>query len=103
MILYYFLMFCAGICLHMSVLHFFHFAETAKHPMIRIWKHPRTASALWGSFQLACGLIIPVAYSYRLSLAWDSFFAFLGFCAWGVLRGRILDRKALRDVAVVKE
>lgn len=92
----YFLYFCAGIFFHISMLHFFCFSETASHPMIRIWKSPKTASSIWGSIQLFSGLLIILLLKYQFGLNLNTLFLFIGFSGWGILRGFILDRKEMR-------
>jgi len=88
-----FLFFFAGICFHMSFLHFYGFAETASHPMIHMWKYPKLASAVWGSIQLGVGLIVISQLGYQLQQTLETLFLFLGFAAWGVFRAVILERK----------
>jgi hypothetical protein len=69
----------------MSVLHFFSWRETATHPMIRMWKRSRLASAIWGSIQLAAGVVILLAVGYRFRFSFDTLALVVGFCFWGVL------------------
>jgi hypothetical protein len=88
-----FLYFCAGIFLHMSVLHFFFFEETARHPMIRMWKSRGLASALWGCVQLGSGLAILLFSGYRFGPDMDTLLIFLGFCAWGIVHGLWADKR----------
>jgi hypothetical protein len=80
-----FLCFCAGIFFHMSVLHFFCFAQTASHPMIRMWKRPKLASSIWGSIQLVAGALILLLLNYRFRLDLDTLTLLAGFCFWGIL------------------
>ncbi len=87
----------AGVCFHMSILHFYVFSETASHPMIRMWKRPKLASSLWGGIQLAVGLAIVLLLNYQLQLTLDTFFLFAGFVAWGVVRAAILENKASKS------
>jgi hypothetical protein len=89
----YLLFLFAGICFHMSILHFYGFSETASHPMIRIWKYPKLASSIWGSVQLAVGLIVVLLLKFQLQQAFDTLFLFVGFVAWGILRAAILENK----------
>jgi len=94
-----FLFFFAGICFHMSFLHFYGFAETASHPMIRMWKYPKLASAVWGSIQLGVGLVVIALLGYQLRQAFETLFLFLGFALWGVFRAVILERKEKKSQA----
>jgi hypothetical protein len=80
-----FLCFVAGVFFHMSFLHFFCFAETSTHPMIRMWKRPRLASAIWGSIQLFAGALILLLITFRFALDLDTVMLLAGFCFWGVL------------------
>ena len=89
----YLLLFFAGICFHMCILHFYGFSETASHPMIRIWKYPKLASSIWGSIQLAIGLIIVMLLNYRLQETLDTLCLFIGFVAWGTVRAIVLENK----------
>lgn len=88
----YLLLFFAGICFHMSFLHFYGFSETASHPMIRIWRYPKLASSIWGSVQLAVGLIIVLLLNYQLQ-TFDTLFLFIGFAVWGIMRAVVLENK----------
>jgi hypothetical protein len=81
------LLFCAGVFFHMSAVHFFRFEETASHPLIRIWKSPSIASAVWACIQLALGLLIVFSLKYRFVLSLETVPLFFGFCLWGILRG----------------
>ena len=94
-----FLFFFAGICFHMSFLHFYGFAETASHPMIRMWKYPKLVSAVWGSIQLGVGLIVISLLQYQFQQGFDTLFLFVGFAAWGVFRAVILERKEKKTQA----
>jgi hypothetical protein len=89
----YLLFFFAGICFHMSILHFYGFSETASHPMIRMWKYPKLASSIWGSIQLAVGLIVVLLLKYQLQQTLDTLLLFAGFVAWGIVRAAILEKK----------
>jgi hypothetical protein len=80
-----FLCFCAGVFFHMSILHFFCFAQTARHPMIRMWRRPRLASSLWATVQLAAGALILLLLRFRFALDLDTLTLLAGFCFWGVL------------------
>jgi hypothetical protein len=80
-----FLCFCAGVLLNMSVLHLFHFERTATHPMIRVWKHPRLGSSIWGSVQLFAGALILLLIKFRFALDLDTMLLLAGFCFWSVL------------------
>jgi hypothetical protein len=77
----------------MSILHFFVFAETSCHPMIRKWKSPKTASSFFGGIQLCAGLMILLLLDYRFEIRLSTLCLVLGFIAWGVVRGAIADRK----------
>ncbi len=77
--------FCAGVFLHMCVLHFFRFEETAAHPMIRMWSRPRLASSISASIQLAAGVVIFLAVDYRFAFNFDTLGLVVGSCFWGVL------------------
>ncbi len=92
----YLLLFFAGICFHMSFLHFYGFSETASHPMIRVWKYPKLASSIWGSIQLAVGLIIILLLNYQLQQTMDTLSLFVGFVVWGIIRAVILENKDRR-------
>jgi hypothetical protein len=83
----YGLLFCAGAFFHMCALHFFHFEETAGHPMIRMWRSPCIASALWACVQLAAAVLILFFLDYRLRASLEAVPLFVGFCLWGILRG----------------
>ncbi len=87
------LLLLAGVCFHMSILHFYVFSETASHPMIRMWKHPKLASSLWGGIQLAVGLVIILLLNYQLQPSLDTLFLFAGFVTWGVAQAAILENK----------
>ncbi|HTX90200.1 MAG TPA: hypothetical protein VMC09_03200 [Anaerolineales bacterium] len=94
------LFFFAGICFHMSILHFYGFSETASHPMIRMWKYPKLASSIWGSIQLAVGLIVVFLLKYQLQQTLDTLFLFIGFAVWGIFRAVILEKKEKNKSAI---
>jgi hypothetical protein len=84
-----FLCFCAGVFLNMSVLHLFRHEETATHPMIRMWRRPRLASAIWGCIQLLAGALILLVIGFRFALDLETLLLLAGFCFWSLL-GAIL-------------
>lgn len=87
-----FLCFCAGVLLNMSALHLFHFEQTATHPMIRMWRHPRLASSIWGSIQLFLGALILLLVKFRFALDLDTMLLLAGFCLWNLLGALLFSR-----------
>ena len=78
------LYFLAGIFLHMSFMHHFSFERVKTHPMIRVWKSPKMAAAVWGTIQLACALLILALQNYKFGFNWNTGCIFLGYSAWAV-------------------
>jgi len=74
------LCFCAGVFLHICVLHFFRWEETSTHPMVRMWKRPRLASTVWASVQLFAGVLILLLIKFRFALDLDTLVLLAGFC-----------------------
>jgi len=93
----YALLFCAGAFFHMSAVHFFRFEETARHPMVRMWKSPAIASAAWACVQSASALLILFFLDYRLRPSLEAIPLFSGFCFWGILRGVGAQKRAEAD------
>ena len=81
----YFLFFLAGIVIHRGFMHHFSFDRVKTHPMIRIWKSPKMAAAIWGITQFSVALLILLLQKFQFGLNLDTFFVFLGYSFWAVL------------------
>ena len=53
--------------------------------MIRIWKSPKMAAAIWGIIQFFVALLILLPQKFQFGLNLDTFFVFLGYSFWAVL------------------
>jgi hypothetical protein len=80
-----FLLFWAGIFIHMGLMHHFSFDKVKTHPMIRMWKSPKIAASVWGIFQLSFAILILLFQNFQFGKNLDTIFVFLGYCFWALL------------------
>jgi hypothetical protein len=85
LILRYFLFFFAGVVIHMGLMHHFSYDRVKTHPMIRIWRSPIMAAAIWGIILFAIALLILLLQHFQLGLNLDTLFVFLGYSFWAIL------------------